>query len=222
MAGDAPGISSKDTHALRLTSELVDLRAEYANRILLRYACRTRSRSESSSSGQPRIKKHSPWKRAKTIKNQSPEALASEYPGIPCLLRKRKISTNFALKASFQISVWGMRTGFCFATLAERAREARVAAPDNPVKIKLPLQSLQRLIKNQSPEALASGLSGAATRIRTGDLILTQDVLYQLSHSSIPQGDFLVTQIIISNNFAFVNTFSKNIFENFKIIEKTY
>ena len=26
---------------------------------------------------------------------------------------------------------------------------------------------------------------GAATRIRTGDLILTKDVLYQLSHSSI-------------------------------------
>ena len=28
---------------------------------------------------------------------------------------------------------------------------------------------------------------GAATRIRTGDLILTKDVLYQLSHSSISQ-----------------------------------
>ena len=27
-------------------------------------------------------------------------------------------------------------------------------------------------------------LFGAATRIRTGDLILTKDVLYQLSHSS--------------------------------------
>ena len=26
---------------------------------------------------------------------------------------------------------------------------------------------------------------GAATRIRTGDLILTKDVLYQLSHSSV-------------------------------------
>ena len=40
-------------------------------------------------------------------------------------------------------------------------------------------------IKNQSPEGFPSGLSGAATRIRTGDLILTKDVLYQLSHSSI-------------------------------------
>ncbi len=48
-------------------------------------------------------------------------------------------------------------------------------------------------IKNQSPEGFPSGLSGAATRIRTGDLILTKDVLYQLSHSSITQGYFLVT-----------------------------
>ena len=43
----------------------------------------------------------------------------------------------------------------------------------------------QKPIKNQSPEGKPSGLSGAATRIRTGDLILTKDVLYQLSHSSI-------------------------------------
>ena len=40
-------------------------------------------------------------------------------------------------------------------------------------------------IKNQSPESKLSGVSGAATRIRTGDLILTKDVLYQLSHSSV-------------------------------------
>ena len=40
-------------------------------------------------------------------------------------------------------------------------------------------------IKNQSPREFPLGLSGAATRIRTGDLILTKDVLYQLSHSSI-------------------------------------
>ncbi len=40
-------------------------------------------------------------------------------------------------------------------------------------------------IKNQSPEVKTSGVSGAATRIRTGDLILTKDVLYQLSHSSM-------------------------------------
>ena len=33
-------------------------------------------------------------------------------------------------------------------------------------------------------------MSGAATRIRTGDLILTKDVLYQLSHSSVRQRIF--------------------------------
>ncbi len=57
-----------------------------------------------------------------------------------------------------------------------------VAARDTPSgrlkqKAKLP-------IKNQSPEVKTSGVSGAATQIRTGDLILTKDVLYQLSHSS--------------------------------------
>ena len=67
-------------------------------------------------------------------------------------------------------------------------------------------------ISNQSPEGKPSGLSGAATRIRTGDLILTKDVLYQLSHSSIPQEYFLVTQIIISNKNGFVNTFYKKYF----------
>ena len=51
------------------------------------------------------------------------------------------------------------------ARRSRRARsEARVAAPKNP----------------PSDE----GGFGAATRIRTGDLILTKDVLYQLSHSS--------------------------------------
>ena len=68
---------------------------------------------------------------------------------------------------------------------------------------------MRKPIKNQSPEGFPSGLSGAATRIRTGDLILTKDVLYQLSHSSVPQEFFLVTLIIISNFFRFVNTFFK-------------
>ena len=61
-----------------------------------------------------------------------------------------------------------------------------------PIK-KCSHRCLQKPIKNQSPRVLPLGLSGAATRIRTGDLILTKDVLYQLSHSSIPQGVFLVT-----------------------------
>ena len=38
--------------------------------------------------------------------------------------------------------------------------------------------------KKPKPRGCTSGVSGAATRIRTGDLILTKDVLYQLSHSS--------------------------------------
>ena len=84
-----------------------------------------------------------------------------------------------------------------------------VAAPDNPVQAGRSHKRSLYPIKSQSPEGFPSGLSGAATRIRTGDLILTKDVLYQLSHSSIPQGCLLVTQTIISNISQFVNTFYK-------------
>ena len=40
------------------------------------------------------------------------------------------------------------------------------------------------LPENQNPPSFDEGFFGAATRIRTGDLILTKDVLCQLSHSS--------------------------------------
>ena len=42
------------------------------------------------------------------------------------------------------------------------------------------------LCKNKNPTAIAAGLfsAGAANQSRTDDLILTKDVLYQLSHSS--------------------------------------
>ena len=50
-------------------------------------------------------------------------------------------------------------------------------------EMKLPLEK-------PKPRGITSGLSGAATRIRTGDLILTKDVLYQLSHSSMPSRIF--------------------------------
>ena len=63
--------------------------------------------------------------------------------------------------------------------------------------------------KNQKPRSFDRGFSGAATQIRTGDLILTKDVLYQLSHSSISQEYFLVTQTIIPKYIRFVNTFVK-------------
>ena len=43
---------------------------------------------------------------------------------------------------------------------------------------------------------------GAATQIRTGDLVLTKDALYQLSHSSI---DY----VIIATLFRFVNNYFK-------------
>ena len=54
---------------------------------------------------------------------------------------------------------------------------------------------------NENPSSYENGFSfGAATQIRTGDLILTKDVLYQLSHSSTAYD-------IISNRFAFVKYF---------------
>ena len=69
------------------------------------------------------------------------------------------------------------------------------------IKTGTPTGMPQSPIKNQSPRVLPLGLSGAATRIRTGDLILTKDVLYQLSHSSITQGYFLVTLDYYSKYF---------------------
>ena len=67
--------------------------------------------------------------------------------------------------------------------------------------------------------------NGAANRSRTDDLILTKDVLYQLSHSSIsffiPSGfEFLSLvpddYIIIAREVEFVNTFFKKIEKIFK------
>ena len=69
------------------------------------------------------------------------------------------------------------------------------------------MKKKRKKFKKSKPEGLDFG---AATRIRTGDLILTKDVLYQLSHSSVPQECFLVTLTIIANIFSFVNTFLKN------------
>ena len=82
-------------------------------------------------------------------------------------------------------------TGSC-RRATEPSSNQRVAAPEN-----------------QNPRPIGRGFSGAATQIRTGDLILTKDVLYQLSHSSISQEYFLVTLTIITKTRGFVNTFSK-------------
>ena len=69
--------------------------------------------------------------------------------------------------------------------------------------------------KNQKPSSYDEGFIGAATRIRTGDLILTKDVLYQLSHSSA----FVSTYDIITERRAFVKRkfyFLKNYFSSEK------
>ena len=70
--------------------------------------------------------------------------------------------------------------------------------------------SRHRVAESKTPyPRLGIWCFGAATQIRTGDLILTKDVLYQLSHSSRSQEYFLVTLIIIPKYFHFVNTFVK-------------
>ena len=83
------------------------------------------------------------------------------------------------------------------ALATEPSSNQRVAAPEKP-----------------KPPAKSRGFSGAATQIRTGDLILTKDVLYQLSHSSKSQEYFLVTLTIIAKISWFVNTFVKFILRN--------
>ena len=71
--------------------------------------------------------------------------------------------------------------------------------------------------KTKAPTLVrASGMSGAATQIRTGDLILTKDVLYQLSHSSkYLQGYCPSDLYIIANVFRFVKMFLKYFYVDF-------
>ena len=114
------------------------------------------------------------------------------------------------LQASLTRSARGIRTGFLrFA--CESAPRSESSSPRRPRNRVIPTRACKIRIKNQSPEGLTSGLSGAATRIRTGDLILTKDVLYQLSHSSKVTKIFPYDSFIITNISLFVNTFSKNI-----------
>ncbi len=56
--------------------------------------------------------------------------------------------------------------------------------------------------KKKDRNNVRSFFFGAATQIRTGDLILTKDVLYQLSHSSMPRGiprdaDYYIKRFIV-------------------------
>ena len=59
------------------------------------------------------------------------------------------------------------------------------------------------------------GIIGAANQNRTDDLILTKDVLYQLSHSSV---SLKSTCIIISENLSFVKSFLKFFWISEKIL----
>ena len=101
-----------------------------------------------------------------------------------------------------------MRTGFC-SQGAQNALQSESSSPRQP-HIAMGVSPKE----NQSPRGLPLGLSGAATRIRTGDLILTKDVLYQLSHSSIfcavSFGRSLLYQKKIRLSICFSKNFCKN------------
>ena len=79
----------------------------------------------------------------------------------------------------------------CF-TVVCRLREAQVWVQNPSCHVKLfrfrgdeNLFVRKEIYNKKIPTAFAIGIFGAATQIRTGDLILTKDVLYQLSHSSV-------------------------------------
>ena len=140
---------------------------------------------------------------AKAYKKTKPQSVTSGYA------RVLTSSIFLALPLTSELdALFGGNANRILRRFASRAQsQSESSSSRQPRKTKIALQKSAKAYKNQSPRVLPLGLSGAATRIRTGDLILTKDVLYQLSHSSIPQGYFLVTQIIISNKSWFVNTF---------------
>ena len=74
--------------------------------------------------------------------------------------------------------------------------------------------------KKHKTEAFASVCaSGATTRIRTGDLVLTKDALYQLSHSSILNLPFSLGYLaIIAEQNRFVNRILSKNLKNFNKI----
>ena len=57
--------------------------------------------------------------------------------------------------------------------------------------------------KNKTPTLLHRGIIGAANQNRTDDLILTKDVLYQLSHSSVFQIDehYYIRKLVVCQVF---------------------
>ena len=54
------------------------------------------------------------------------------------------------------------------------------------------LQNAQNMYKYNKNQSFLTGFSGADTRIRTGDLILTKDALYLLSYISMPLGATMI------------------------------
>ena len=77
-----------------------------------------------------------------------------------------------------------------------------------------PIRYCRRLQQGKNEERLAvltTSLSGAGNQIRTDDLVITNDVLYQLSYTSIPA--YLHS---IPHNDVFVKWFCKNILRSSK------
>lgn len=78
----------------------------------------------------------------------------------------------------------------------------------------LPIRYRRRLQQGKNEERLAvftTSLSGAGNQIRTDDLVITNDVLYQLSYTSIP-----ADLHSIPHNDVFVKWFCKNILRSSK------
>ena len=68
------------------------------------------------------------------------------------------------------------------------------------------------LYKTKAPTVFRRGFFGAAIQIRTGDLVLTKDALYQLSHSSVSNRDYysrkkLICQYLFSFFLHFIFSF---------------
>ena len=74
------------------------------------------------------------------------------------------------------------RTTLCRGVKKKRGKPPESKLPKVSSLKALPQRKLPE--KYQNPTAKAVGLFGAAIRIRTGDLMLTKHVLYQLSYSS--------------------------------------
>ena len=76
------------------------------------------------------------------------------------------------------------------------------------------VKSEKRKVKSTKKSRLRDFLFGAGNQNRTDDLVITNDVLYRLSHTSIRLPDDLY---IIPHPPRFVNTFFENIFSFFHV-----